>query len=104
MSNFIYNCLKGTALLEDIDDYVDQWHRGDSPDPIHRHLGMTRSEYDLWLVDPDVLPFIVDAHRQRRDVTDLIEEFHALPLAARAASPERARDLAKWLKRQGLWE
>lgn len=105
MSNFVAACLQGHALLEDIDDYVESWHENaKDPTPLHRFLGMSRSEFELWVADPDVLPFVVEAHRAGRDVAELIEEFHALPLAARAASPERARKLAHWLKANGLWE
>ena len=104
MSSFIERCLSGDALLDDIEDCVGQWHAGTSNLKLHTYLGMTRSEYSLWVADPDVLPFIVEAHRVHRDVSELIEEFNALPLAARAASPERALQLARWLKQQRLWE
>ncbi|CDH45547.1 conserved hypothetical protein [Candidatus Contendobacter odensis Run_B_J11] len=104
MSNFILKCLSGDALLEDVDDYVERWHEGASTLSLCKYLGMSRSEYELWVIDPDVLPFVVEAHRTHRDVNEVIEEFNALPLAARAASPERARKLATWLKNAGLWE
>lgn len=44
MSNFIQNCLAGKSLLEDIDDYVDQWHESDSEIPLHVYLGMNHEE------------------------------------------------------------
>ncbi len=104
MSNFIELCLQGDRLLEEIDDYVDAWHDDSTGIALHKFLGMTRSEYNLWVVDPDVLPFILDAHRSGEDAADLIEQFNALPMAARADSSEKARELARWLKDQGLWE
>jgi hypothetical protein len=104
MSSFIKLCLRGERLLEEIDDYVDAWHADPADSPLHKFLGMTRSEYNLWVVDPDVLPFILDAHRTGEDAADLIEKFHALPMAARAESSGKARELAHWLKDQGLWD
>ncbi len=103
MSNFIDKCLSGDALLEDVDDHIERWHEGISSLSLRNFLGMSRSEYELWVVDPDILPFVVEAHRTHRDVGELIEEFNAIPLAARAASPEQARKLAAWLKNEGLW-
>ena len=63
MSSFIDMCLSGEALLDDIDDFVDRWHDGDSALPIHEYLGMTRDEYLSWVRNPDVLPQIVGAHQ-----------------------------------------
>ncbi len=104
MSSFIELCLKGDRLPEEIDDFVDDWHEQAPTIPLHKHLGMTRAEYNLWVVDSSVLPFILDAHHSGRDVTELIEEFNALPMAARAESSKKALELARWLKGQGLWD
>lgn len=103
MSNFVQLCLQGNRLPEEVDDYVDAWHDGDAKQPIYEFLGMTRSEYNLWLVQPDILPFILDAHRTGADAADLIEQFNTFPMAARAESSEKAVELARWLKDKGLW-
>jgi len=42
---------------------------------------MTRSEYSLWVADPDVLPRIVNTRRQNQDVSELPDKVSALPLA-----------------------
>lgn len=104
MSNFVEKCLSGDALLDEVDDYVDEWHEGGGRRPLHSFLGMKRSEYELWVTDPDILPFIVTARREGRDVSDVIDDFHALPLAARSDGPLKAARLMKWLKSEGLWE
>jgi hypothetical protein len=101
MSNFIEDCLHGNALLEDVDDYVDRWHESKNDIPIYKFLGMTDKEYELWVADPNVLPFIVKAHRDGKNVYKLVEEFDPLPLAARAAGPDRAKKLIRWLKAEG---
>ncbi len=104
MSNFVTNCLSGEALLDDIDDYVDAWHENKGEVPLHQYLGMSKTEYALWVANPDVLPFVISAHRENRDVGKLLEEFNALPLAARADGPEKATQLMRWLKKEGLWQ
>lgn len=103
MSNFIEDCIHGRALLDDIDEYVERWHEGDSKLPLHAYLGMTAGEYSLWLSEPSVLPHIVVAHERSWTVEDVIEEAQSLPMAARADGLKKAADLVRWLKRQGLW-
>jgi hypothetical protein len=104
MSNFIEKCVTGYATLEEIDDYIDEWHEGKGERPLYQYLGMKRSEYSLWVADPNILPFIVTAHHQGRDVADVLDEFSPLALAARADGPHKAKELIKWLKKEGLWE
>ena len=36
--------------LEDIDDRIDAWHRGNSKQPLHEFLGMSEEEYAAWVV------------------------------------------------------
>jgi hypothetical protein len=104
MCNFIELCLQGKALLGEIDDYVDSWHEEGGEEPLHRFLGMTRSEYSLWVADPDVLPHIVNAHHSGKDVSELLDDMDALPLAARSDGPDKAIKLMRWLISEGMWE
>jgi hypothetical protein len=103
MSSFIEKCVLGEVLLEEIDDFVERWHSGHSELPLHSFLGMTRSEYSLWVADPAVLPFIVTAHKTDQDVGKVLDRVRELPMAARADGPEKAKKLLAWLKREGLW-
>jgi len=73
MSDFITLCIQGECPLDEIDDYVEAWHGGGSPLPLHSYLGMSRPEYSLWMKNPDMLPFIIEAHRQQRDVGELLD-------------------------------
>ena len=104
MSSFIESCIHGDAMLEEVDEFVEQWHESNSESELHEFLGMTAREYSLWVVDPDILPFIVIARRSNRGVDDVLEEIEHLPLAARAESPEKAKKLMSWLKSEGLWQ
>jgi hypothetical protein len=104
MSNFIEQCLEGLALPDDIDDFVDSWHEQEGDESLHHFLGMTRKEYSLWVTDPDVLPYIINAHRSGEDVSVLLDEVETLPLAARSDGPDKALKLMRWLKSEGMWD
>ena len=104
MSSFVELCLQGECLPEEIDDYVDTWHEHESNVPLHKFLGMTREEYSLWVTEPSARYFILGAHRTGKDAVELIRDFNALPIAARAESTNKAQQLVCWLKVKGLWE
>jgi hypothetical protein len=105
MSSFIQECLSGNALMDEIDDHIEKWHSMDSAVvQLYEFLGMTRPEYNLWVSDPSVLPFIIKARKENRPVSQVLEEFDSLPMAARSQEPESATKLLRWLKSQGLWD
>ena len=60
---FVLACLAGDLDLDDIDDYVDEWHAGGTGVTIWDFLGMTREEYGAWVADPESLPRILQCHR-----------------------------------------
>src|SRR4051794_22038204 len=97
---FIDLCLAGEAFLDEIDDYVDEWHESETTQKIWRFLGMTRDEYALWVERPESLRVIVDAHRRQVSVADLLST-QRQPMAARADHPDDAEKLIRWLERTG---
>ncbi|MFA6312778.1 MAG: hypothetical protein WCV99_20765 [Sterolibacterium sp.] len=98
-TDFITACVKGRAHLRKIDDYIDAWHDGRAGvgKELHEFLGMTEEEYALWVERPEVLPFVVIAHRTSKSVQDVVLEAEHQPMAARAASVSEARQLHDWL-------
>ncbi len=100
--NFINLCLHGEVLLEEIDDWVDEWHDKPQKIELHEFLGMSWAEYSSWISMPEILPFIVTAHKEDQDFNKLIEEFQSLPMAARADTKLKAKRLVKWLKAQDV--
>lgn len=104
MSDFISLCLRGQVLLDEIDDFVDEWHENDHEETLCQFLGMTDREYTLWLSDAEVLPYILRARKENRDVGELIQELEALPLAARSDGLNLAPRLLEWLKSEGHWD
>lgn len=105
MSNFINKCLTGDALLDDIDDYIDAWHRDDGGLSLYDFLGMTRNEYSCWVQDPSCLPFIVHARVHGNELTDSSIPQDAPAIAARSDHSSEIRiRLVEWLKDKGLWD
>ena len=103
MSNFIQQCIDGDALLEDIDDFIDAWHDGDSTLKLNEFLGMTLFEYNVWLNQPDILPIIVKAKRDKKDSSELMNE-EVYRLAARSEDVVQSEKLKKWLIKEGYWK
>ncbi len=90
-SSFIELCVEGEVLLEDIDDFIDIWHKSSQDMELHEFLGMSWKEYSAWVSEPDILPFIVTARVEKKEFTDVLEEFQRFPLAARANNQKKQR-------------
>jgi hypothetical protein len=102
MSNFVNDCINGDALLTDIDDYIDQWHDGNSDLPLHEFLGMTKAEYNLFLQDEQYLGSIIAAHKEGKNIAILVKE--QLAMAARSDNQAKSKRIEEWLKDEGLWD
>ena len=61
---FIERYLAGEARPEEIDHYVDAWHRTPQELELHEFLGMSKAEYGRWLRNPDALSEIAHARKQ----------------------------------------
>ena len=96
-------CLKGEALADQIDDFVDCWHESDVDIPLHEFLGLTRDEYALWVERPDSLKFILFARKHDRLLGGFHSVAEAYRLAAQSVSPdpEDVEGLIDWLRRTG---
>lgn len=99
---FIDLCVHGDVLLDDIDNFVQEWHSKSTNSKLHEFLGMTQDEYSLWVADSNALAFIVTAHKRKIHINEMIREIETLPLAARTSDPIKALALNEWIKnRQG---
>lgn len=49
--------LKGRTAVEDVDDWVDNWHAGwlGKGQELRDVLGLTHQEYERWMHDPALL-------------------------------------------------
>lgn len=101
-SSFISDCVKGLALLDDIDDYISLWHKGGTNMPLHTFLGMSQEEYNAWLIDDDVLPYIVKARKERVEFDSVAQHDYQYALAARSQGNDNIASLMQWLKKEGI--
>lgn len=68
---------QGEASAEDIDDFVGRWH--ESPESwirdlaLYEYLGMSRTEYEVWLCDPFALPDMLLARRSGRALSEVMQ-------------------------------
>ncbi|MFN8903880.1 MAG: hypothetical protein ACK5X7_03460, partial [Pseudanabaena sp.] len=58
--------INGDASLDEIDNYIDEWHDSDSDInlELHEFLGMSWEEYSLWAVKPSLLAEILNHRKQ----------------------------------------
>jgi hypothetical protein len=56
-------CVKGEASLSDIDDFIDTWHGGAGKASLREYLGLSESEYALWINEPDELARILASRK-----------------------------------------
>jgi len=102
MSNYINLCINGEVLIEDIDDYIDEWHEGNGIEKLYVFLGMTEEEYKYYLVDEDVLPHIINAHKFHSNFEFKLVAANStnvkLPFAARSSDLDKAECLIEYLE------
>ena len=101
MCNFVTACINADALLEEIDDYILQWHEADTNLPVYDYLGMTEEEYLLWLEDDSYLRYVILAHKENRAISDVLSDYLSPRLAARTDSPDEVQRIYNWLARNG---
>jgi hypothetical protein len=94
---FLDLCIAGRVLLDDIDDYIDQWHDSDDDNELSQYLGMTAEEYEIWVHSPETLHLIIASRLNKVPLMNVLESSFDLPIAARASSAEAAKFLMKWL-------
>jgi hypothetical protein len=98
---FVDMCLRGDALADEVDDFVDRWHNSDSQEELAEFLGFTPEEYALWVEKPNSIHFIVHARRNGSPLSSLRNVAQTYQLAARSLSAEDADELTEWLKKTG---
>ena len=53
---FVEMLQRGECSADDIDVYIDKWHdEYNGPLALYEYLGMTKQQYDQWLVDSNML-------------------------------------------------
>lgn len=101
MKTFIDLCISGDAFDDEIDDFIEKWHEGEGESlELHEFLGMTESEYRLWLACPNQLATIISAKRGNIPLDQAMnDEIYAF--AARADKADQILKIKAWLKEKG---
>ncbi|MEN8422275.1 hypothetical protein ABFO63_01255 [Acinetobacter junii] len=100
MKTFIFDCINGDALIDDLDGYIDYWteHGEQLGCSLREYLGMSLKEYGYFLEDEDYLADIIYAHEHQLDIDDVIREAEkSLPMAARAETADETKKIQQWL-------
>jgi hypothetical protein len=101
---FIKLCLQGKVLPAAINDFIEAWNKTDPMwrEPLYEYLGMEKSEYALWVRDPDTLAFIVKARHDQVPLIGIVkDDYQQLRLAGRAKNRLKIARLRNWLSEQG---
>lgn len=61
---FIEKCISGEAKIDQVDDYVHQWHTSPEGVHLHEYLGMTEKQYNIWALNPDILEHFVEEYKK----------------------------------------
>lgn len=108
MFNFINEVISGTVDVSEIDDYIDQWHDSDFNVSLREFLGMTQTEYNLWIQNENFIQPIIQARVRGVNIEQMIEswlaensEDNSIQLAARGAHPDSHREIFTWLRNKG---
>lgn len=54
-ATFLDLAMAGQVPAEQIDDFIDRWYGASAGGELYAYLGMTKPEYELWLIDPGML-------------------------------------------------
>jgi hypothetical protein len=98
---FLEACLAGEALLTEVDDWVDAWHKDAWPGTdtsLDEFLGFNDQEGALWAERPEALRFIVASHQRGVPLLKIISRQDDWSLAARGGSDDDARGVLSWLR------
>ena len=93
---------RGEVAADAIDDWIGRWHeQADSAAvgrEIHDYLGLTPPEYQVWVYDPDALPYLRAARRAGRALDAVVREHLTALIEAGAPSDETTIEgLRVWL-------
>lgn len=59
----------GTATLDQVDDWVEEWHQGRRP-TLRSVLGLTDAEYSRWVMDAASFEAIAAERKQQQEKGD----------------------------------
>lgn len=70
--NFAELCRAGLATIDELDDFVDAWHKSDARVAIYDFLGLTWEQYGWFVTDPaSIKRFLAPGPIEFGDARDL---------------------------------
>lgn len=60
MNKFYDLYMQDRVKIEDLDDFLEEWHRSNSNEEINEYLGLTEEQYYKWVDDPGKLQSELD--------------------------------------------
>jgi hypothetical protein len=95
---------RGAVAADAIDDWIGRWHEQAAPAAagraIHDYLGLTLPAYQVWVHDPDALPYLRAARRAGRTLDAVVRERLTALVTGGALSDETTIEgLRVWLDR-----
>jgi|SRR5690349_5343091 len=93
---------QGAVAADAIDDWIGCWHeqadRAVMGREIHDYLGLTLPAYQVWVYDPDALPYLRAARRAGRTLDAVVREHLVALIKEGALSDETTIEgLRVWL-------
>jgi hypothetical protein len=55
MNKFYDLYIQNKVNIEDLDDFLKEWHQNNSNEEINEYLGLTEKQYYMWCDDPSKL-------------------------------------------------
>lgn len=68
MSNFFEKYMNDEVTVDDLDDFLEEWHNSASNLEIDEYLGLTEEQYFAWCQDPEKLKQMLDKIKSTRKV------------------------------------
>lgn len=101
-SSFMTLALSGRVLADEIEDFLEAWHRSDASEEAHEFLGMTFEEYSLWAADANSIDIILTARHTHRPLKEAVNDNLRSQerLAARSDEAGKLAILARWIAAQ----
>lgn len=100
-NTFINKCINGSALQFEIEEYISKWHNEETGLKLNEFLGMSNMEYNAWILDDSILPFIIKAHKNNIKFEEM-ELSNYEQIAARNSDSREVVSLINWLKENAI--
>lgn len=69
MNKFYDLYMQDKVNIEDLDDFLEEWHRSTSNEEVNEYLGLTEEQYYMWCDDPSKLKNELDLIKNHQFVT-----------------------------------